>query len=209
VLSFHLRMTDVTAGDWQWAGDRWTCGQSWIRPAPVAVLNAELVPGEGGTCVLVRENKFGEADHTSLLMRLDEVQVSCGAFGTAPLLLVAEGEVLHGSWDLADLRPYMPVERLNPRAVARTLARQHRYSTDTLFDGVHRLTERATAVFTAQGLTIAYPEPAEHVLEPRGLRPGVDPVDVFDALLTEVVAEWSPPAEHVGVELSGGADSGG
>ncbi|MFI2203945.1 asparagine synthase [Streptomyces sp. NPDC020192] len=92
--------------------------------------------------------------------------------------------------------------------MARALTRQHRYSADTLFDGVYRLTERATAVFTTAGLTILYPEPAQHVLEPRRLRPGVDPVDAFDALLTEVAAGWLSTASCVGVEVSGGADSG-
>ncbi|MGW2716154.1 asparagine synthase [Streptomyces sp. NPDC001492] len=92
--------------------------------------------------------------------------------------------------------------------MARTLTRRHRYSADTLFDGVYRLTERATAVFTTAGLTILYPEPAQHVLEPRRLRPGVDPVDAFDVLLTEVAAGWRSTASCVGVEVSGGADSG-
>lgn len=88
------------------------------------------------------------------------------------------------------------------------MSRRHRYGADTLFDGVYRLTERATAVFTTEGLTILYPEPAQHVLEPRRLRAGVDLVDAFDALLTEVVAEWRSTVSHVGVEVSGGADSG-
>ncbi|WP_369171497.1 asparagine synthase [Streptomyces sp. R28] len=156
----------------------------------------------------MREDKGGEVDFTSLLLRPDEVQVSAGVFGTAPLYLVAVGEDLYGSWDLADLRPHLGLDRLNPQAVARALTRQHRYSADTLFDGVYRLTERATAVFTTAGLTILYPEPAQHVLEPRRLRPGVDPVDAFDALLTEVAAGWRSTASCVGVEVSGGADSG-
>ncbi|MEV6112513.1 asparagine synthase-related protein [Streptomyces sp. NPDC052109] len=209
VLSFRVRLADTRSTTWRWDTDRWVNGQSWIRPAHVAVPDAELVPGDGtGVCALVREDKGGEVDFTSLLLRPDEVQVSAGVFGTAPLYLVAVGEDLYGSWDLVDLRPHLRPDRLNPRAVARTLSRQHRYSADTLFEGVYRLTERATAVFTTAGLTILYPEPAQHVLEPRKLRADVDPVDAFDALLTGAVAEWRSTVNCVGVELSGGADSG-
>jgi hypothetical protein len=209
VLSFRLRLSDTHSSGWRWDTDRWVQGESWIRPAHATVLNAELEPGQGpGACVIVREDKDGEADYTSLLVRPGQIQVSPGVFGTAPLYLVSVGEDLHGSWDLTDLRPHLRPDRLTPRAVARTLSRQHRYSADTLFEGVYRLTERATATFTTTGLTILYPEPAQHVLEPRTLRPGVDPVGTFDALLTEVVAEWRSAASCVGVEVSGGADSG-
>lgn len=209
MLSFRVRLADTRGMGWCWDTDRWMQGESWIRPAHAGVLNAELVPGQGaGVCVLVREDKGGQADYTSLLVRPGEIQVSAGVFGTAPLYLVSVGQDLYGSWDLADLRPHLRPDRLNPRVVARTLSRQHRYSSDTLFDGVHRLTERATAVFTTRGLTIAHPEPARHVLEPRSLRAGVDPVDMFDALLTEIVAEWRSTADCVAIEVSGGADSG-
>lgn len=209
MLSFRVRLADTRSTAWRWDTDRWVNGQSWIRPAHAAVLEAELVPGDGsGVHVLVREGKGGEVDFTSLLLRPDEAQVSAGVFGTAPLYLVAVGEDLYGSWDLADLRPHLQPDRLNPRVMARTLTRRHRYSADTLFHGVYRLTERATAVFTIAGLTILYPEPAQHVLEPRRLRAGVDPVDAFDALLTEAVAGWRSTAKCVGVEVSGGADSG-
>lgn len=208
MLSFRVRLADARSTSWHWDTDRWVSGQSWIRPVHAAVLEAELLPGDGsGVCALVREDKGGDVEFTSLLLRPEEVQVSAGVFGTAPLYLVAVGEDLYGSWDLADLRPHLRADRLNPRAVARTLSRQHRYSSDTLFEGLYRLTERATAVFTAEGLTILYPEPSQHVLEPRRLRAGVDPVGAFDALLTEVVAEWRSTASCVGMELSGGADS--
>ncbi|GGN85515.1 hypothetical protein GCM10011579_076540 [Streptomyces albiflavescens] len=209
MLSFRVRLADTRNTAWRWDTDRWVSGESWIRPAHAAVLEAELVPrGGSGVCALVREDRGGEVEFTSLLLRPDEVQVSAGVFGTAPLYLVAVGEDLYGSWDLADLRVHLRPDGLNPRAVARALSRRHRYGADTLFDGVYRLTERATAVFTAEGLTILYPEPAQHVLEPRRLRAGVDPVDVLDGLLTEVVAEWRSAVSCAGVEVSGGADSG-
>ncbi|MGW7463284.1 asparagine synthase-related protein [Streptomyces xantholiticus] len=77
-----------------------------------------------------------------------------------------------------------------------------------MFEGVYRLTERASATFTASGLSLHYPDPAEHVLEPRTLRPGVDPLAALDELLTDVIREAPTATGCVGVELSGGADSG-
>jgi asparagine synthase (glutamine-hydrolysing) len=70
-------------------------GESWIRPVHAAVLEAELLPGDGsGVGALVREDKGGDVEFTSLLLRPEEVQVSAGVFGTAPLCLVAAGEDL-------------------------------------------------------------------------------------------------------------------
>ncbi|MFD9629817.1 asparagine synthetase B family protein [Streptomyces violascens] len=158
--------------------------------------------------LIVREHKDGEADVTSVQMKPGEAQLSAGVFGTAPLYLMVAGEVLHASWDLADLYPLLRTDRLVPRAVVRALTRQHRYTADTLFEGVYRLTERAAAVFTSAGLTVTYPEPAEHVLEPRALVRGVHPLDAFDSLLLEAVHGAPAATGRVGVELSGGADSG-
>ncbi|MEU2430695.1 asparagine synthase [Streptomyces sp. NPDC007861] len=158
--------------------------------------------------VRVKECKRGEADFVELTMKPGEARLTAGVFGTAPLYLVAETDVLHASWDLTELRQYLRPDRLVPGVVARTLTRQHRYTSETLFEDVHRLTERASVAFTSSGLAVHYPEPAAHVLEPRTLRPGVDPLTVFDTLLTEVVREAPTAVGCVGVELSGGADSG-
>ncbi|WP_240659816.1 asparagine synthase [Streptomyces sp. WAC 01529] len=173
----------------------------------VAALSTVFNDRPPAAHLLVREDKEDEPDYVSLHMRPGEVQLSAGLYGTAPVYLVAVEDVLYGSWDLVDLRPYLRTDRLIPRVVARTLTRQHRYTADTLFEGVYRLTERATAVFDAAGLSLHYPEPAEHVLRPRTLRSGVDPVDMFDRLLTQVVGGAPVPTGRVGVELSGGADS--
>ncbi|MEV3856100.1 asparagine synthase C-terminal domain-containing protein [Streptomyces sp. NPDC050095] len=205
----RLCLRDLRNPDWALAGGLWTTGSSWVKPANLPVLVAafnDAAPSQA--TVTVREDKRERPDYVSLTMRPGEVQVSAGEFGTAPVYLVAEGDTLYGSWDLADLRPYLRTNRLVPRVVARTLTRQHRYTADTLFEGVYRLTERATAIFTAGGLTVHYPEPAEHVLVPRSLRSDIDPVDAFDRLLTQVVRETPVAAASVGVELSGGADSG-
>ncbi|MGW8884764.1 asparagine synthase [Streptomyces sp. NPDC055749] len=207
MLSLSLRLRDLRDPRWVRFGDTWSTGSSWVKPANVAALTNVFNDQPPVAHLLVRENKEDDPDYLSLNMRPDEVQLAAGMFGTAPVYLVAAGDVLYGSWDLVDLRPYLRTDRLVPRVVARTLTRQHRYTADTLFEGVYQLTERATAVFNAAGLSVHYPEPAEHVLEPRTLRPGIDPVDIFGNLLTRVVADAPTVTGHVGVELSGGADS--
>jgi asparagine synthase (glutamine-hydrolysing) len=102
---------------------------------------------------------------------------------------------------------FAQVDQLLGRVVARRLTRQPRYTSDTLFPGIHRLTERAEATFTGNGLTLRYPEPAEHILRARVPRPEVDVVDAFSRLLAEAVAATPAGSTRAGVELSGGADS--
>lgn len=209
MLSLRLRLADLESPNWQWESGRWGSGESWIAPANVSALVAVLNNDDPQRVTLtVRELKGDDAEFTAVVIKPGEVRLSTGVFGTAPLYLVAVGDVLHASWDIAELHEYLRPDRLVPRAVARALTRQHRYTADTLFEGVHRLTERASAVFTSSGLAMVYPEPAEHVLEPRPLRRGVDPLGVFDALLNEAVEAAPVPTGCVGVELSGGADSG-
>ncbi|WP_419996938.1 asparagine synthase-related protein [Streptomyces boninensis] len=208
VISMRLHLPDLRNPRWTAFGGTWTTGSSWIKPAAMPALVTEFNDaGAPYVHVLVRENKEHKPDHVSLTLAPDGVQITAGTFGTAPVYLVAAGEVLYGAWDLADLHPYLRTDRLVPRVVARTLTRQHRYTADTLFEGVYRLTERATASFDHAGLAVHYPEPAEHVLQPRALRSGVDPLDAFDALLTDVVRDVPTVRGRVGVELSGGADS--
>ncbi|GCB49739.1 asparagine synthase-related protein [Streptomyces sp. NL15-2K] len=209
MLSMRLRLSDLQDPKWRSQGGRWINGESWIEPANVSPLVME-VNDDQAPCVRVRvkEWKRDEADFIALAMEPEQACLTAGVFGTAPLYLVEKAGELYASWDLMALRSHLRVDRLVPRVVARTLTRQHRYTSETLFEGVYRLTERAAATFTCSGLSIHYPEPAEHVLEPRPLRPGVDPLAALDELLTDVVREISTATECVGVELSGGADSG-
>ncbi|MFG2195692.1 asparagine synthase-related protein [Streptomyces sp. NPDC048639] len=209
MLSMCLRLADLQKPEWKPQGARWVNGRSWIEPADVSTLVLEINDDHAPrVSVRVKEWKRGEADFISLTMAPGEARLSAGVFGTAPLYLVEGAAELNASWDLTELRPHLRADCLVPRVVARTLTRQHRYTSETLFDGVYRLTERASATFSASGLTIHYPEPAEHVLEPRSLRHGVDPLAVLDELLTDVVSDAPTATRCVGVELSGGADSG-
>lgn len=158
--------------------------------------------------VRVKECQGDEADFVELTMEPGQARLAAGVFGTAPLYLAEKAGELHASWDLTLLRLHLRADRLVPRVVARTLTRQHRYTSETLFEGVYRFTERAAATFTPSGLSIHYPDPAEHVLEPRTLRPGVDPLMALDELLTDVIRQAPTATGCVGVGLSGGADSG-
>ncbi|MFC3351962.1 asparagine synthase-related protein [Streptomyces echinoruber] len=209
MLSMRLRLDDLQKPEWRPQGGRWINGESWVEPANMSVLAMEVNDDQAPRVrVRVRECKQGEADFVKLTMEPGRARLSAGAFGTAPLYLTEKAGELHASWDLTALRPHLRIDRLVPRVVARTLTRQHRYTSETLFAGVYRLTERASAMFTTSGLSIHYPEPAEHVLEPRTLRPGVDPLVALDGLLTDVIRQAPTATGCVGVELSGGADSG-
>ncbi|MEU6525814.1 asparagine synthase [Streptomyces sp. NPDC046924] len=209
MLSMRLCLADLQEPRWRAEGGRWINGESWIEPANVSALVMEVNDDRAPRVrVRVKECKREEADFVELTMEPENACLSAGVFGTAPLYLAERAGVLHASWDLTLLRPHLRADRLAPRVVARTLTRQHRYTSETLFEGVHRLTERASATFTSSGLRIHHPEPAEHVLEPRTLRPGVDPLVALDGLLTEVIRQAPTATGCVGVELSGGADSG-
>ncbi|MEV6163754.1 asparagine synthase [Streptomyces sp. NPDC052052] len=208
MLSMRLRLADLQELKWKRHGGRWVNGESWIEPANVSALAMEVNDGQAPRLrIRVKECKREEADFVALTIEPGEARLTAGVFGTAPLYLTEKDGELHGSWDLTALRPHLRADRLVPRVVARTLTRQHRYTSETLFEGVYRLTERAAAMFTTSGLSIHYPEPAEHVLEPRTLRPGIDPLDAFDELLTDVIRQAPTATGCVGVELSGGADS--
>ncbi|WP_405642585.1 hypothetical protein [Streptomyces uncialis] len=209
MLSMCLRLADLQEPRWRSDGGRWVNGESWVEPANVSVLVMEI-NDDRTPCVRMRvkECTRDEADFVELAMEPGAARLSAGVFGTAPLYVMAGGGELHASWDLTALRPRLRIDHLVPRVVARTLTRQHRYTSETLFEGIHRLTERAAATFTGSGLRIRYPEPAEHILEPRTLRPGIDPVASFDELLTEVIRQTPMMTGCVGVELPGGADSG-
>jgi asparagine synthase (glutamine-hydrolysing) len=135
------------------------------------------------------------------------VEVTCGAVSAAPLQLAAAGGVLHGSWDLLDLSAFWSADRLNLDDVTRFVVMRALYSSQTLLRDVLTLTERATARFDGTGLAITYPPPAEHAL-PRELRPGADPVEVWERMLVEVTGRRAAATSGgVAVELSGGTDS--
>ncbi|MFF5716605.1 asparagine synthase-related protein [Streptomyces buecherae] len=154
---------------------------------------------------------LGQADQWPLhTMRMElafgrPVRITGGPRGVGPLYLRDRDTSLDGSWDVLDLDP--DPTNLDEREAAAYLAYRPRYSSTTLFRGVCRLTERATAVWSpSAGLTVNYPEPALHS-KPRVLREDADPVAAFTDLLRQEIAARPLPADQCAVELSGGMDS--
>lgn len=132
------------------------------------------------------------------------VRVTAGSARTTPLYLADDGTSLLASWDMADLREH--ASGLNPKEAARLLIYRPRYSTDTLFRGIRRLTERATAHF-GEHLWISYPDPALH-RQPRELAPGADVLGAFVATM-DTATDTRPWAEDTTLfHLTGGFDSG-
>lgn len=132
------------------------------------------------------------------------VRVTAGSARITPLYLAADGRSLFGSWDMADLRDH--ATGINPKEAARLLIYRPRYSSETLYRGVHRLTERATAHFGG-ALWIGYPEPALH-RTPRRLAPDADVLDAFVATM-DTAMDRRPWAESSTLfHLTGGFDSG-
>lgn len=145
------------------------------------------------------------ADYALLETIPDEpVQVSVGACRTTPLYLAHDETTLHGSWDMADLRPY--ARSINVREAARLLLYRPRYSRHTLFTGIHRLTERSTAHYGGH-LYLRHPAPALHS-GPRQLAPDADVQKAFVQCLDDALDLRPLDPERTHFHLTGGFDSG-
>ncbi|MEV0444809.1 asparagine synthase-related protein [Streptomyces spectabilis] len=233
MLKLHLEDSLAPEG-WRFDGRRWWCGASWVEPfAHPAIEHVAFVARQPRRAVLiVREVATGQPQMTTYrqsvsstgyqrmldqaeqwplhAMRVEvtdgqPVRITCGPRGVAPLYLRATHGRLDASWDVLDLNP--DPGDLDEREVAAYLAYRPRYSTTTVFRGVHRLTERATASWTPTGgLALTYPEPALHSL-PRILRDDADPVAAFTGLLRQEITARPLTADQCAVELSGGMDS--
>nr|WP_246260421.1 asparagine synthase [Streptomyces typhae] len=145
------------------------------------------------------------ADYVAVEVTGDEpVRVTAGPCRTTPLYLAHDEVRLYGSWDMAELRAH--ARQINVREAARLLLYRPRYSHDTLFDGIHRLTERSTAHFGGH-LYLRYPEPALHT-GPRELTPGADVLGAFAQALDGALDVRPLDAQHTVFHLTGGFDSG-
>lgn len=233
MFKFWLEQARVPA-HWRFDGRRWRSGASWIEPfAHPAVEHLMLVARRGTrVTLLVREVVAGEqraspirqvlsaGEYAQALSHADRwplhamhmdmpfgrpVRITGGPRAVGPLYLRDHGTRLAGSWDVLDLRPD-PLA-LDIRETTAHLAYRPRYSTSTLFRGVHRLTERATARWHPNtALTIVHPQPAAHS-RPRTLHDGANPVAAFASLLRQEVTTRPLPTDQCAVELSGGMDS--
>ncbi|WP_461003163.1 asparagine synthase-related protein [Streptomonospora sediminis] len=132
------------------------------------------------------------------------VRVSAGAARTTPLYLANNSSTLFGSWDMGNLREH--IAGINPREAARLLIFRPRYSTETLFRGIYRLTERATAHFGGH-LWISCPDPARH-RQPRELVSGADVLTAFVETMDASMDRRPWAADSTLFHLTGGFDSG-
>lgn len=233
LTSLRLRPHD-SSGRWQWRQNQWRSGESWIEPVVHPLLETIVVSDGTRRFITVRErwgdttndsHSASHAGHTQdyehrletartwplefVLIEFDEhepCRLTAGQWGTAPIYLHAAAGVLHGSWSLDALRPYMSTQRLCPTAVTRTLTQRLRYSRQTEFDQVFQLTERSTAEFDASGLRMRYPADALHA-RPRTVKAGIDLVEVYWERLGRALSHRPHRRDTSAVELSGGIDS--
>ncbi|GGO98111.1 hypothetical protein [Wenjunlia tyrosinilytica] len=222
------------SGAWKRIGNRWECGTSWVEPYRHPMLEHVVFTDGRSVCLTVRERRAGtpvpaepsapEAMPThayreavreqrawpldSLVLEIGagELRIHAGRSPVAPVYLADGAGRVCGSWDMEDLRAFMRPDALNPRTAARLLSGHGRYAHETLFAGVHALTERSTATFGVRGLSLAYPEPVAQPL-PRQLVEGADPVAAFEMMLERALALRPIMGERTAMQLSGGQDS--
>ncbi|RBM23317.1 asparagine synthase [Streptomyces sp. PT12] len=132
------------------------------------------------------------------------VRVTAGAARTTPLYLAHDEGTLHGSWEMGELKRF--ATGLNAREAARLLIYRPRYGTETLFRGIHRLTERATAIFGGS-LHIHYPEPALHG-SPRPLDDNANVLAAFTEAIDNALDLRPLNPTTTVFHLTGGFDSG-
>ncbi|WP_119726382.1 asparagine synthetase B family protein [Thermomonospora amylolytica] len=228
-----LRIDPDAAPSWTWNGTSYLTRDGGNRVTPCGHPMTEQIAATDGTrtAIIVRERvpsrpavrpepvrvtaaDFDRITAEALRWPVDHVvietaagrpvRVTAGPVRSTPLFLSHDAGVLHGSWDMADLQPF--AGGLNPKEATRLLIYRPRYSTDTAFTGIHRLTERATATFGGD-LFIRYPDPVVHAL-PRDL---VEDADVLSAFVEGIDAALDArpldPAATV-CHLTGGLDSG-
>ncbi|RFU41936.1 asparagine synthase [Actinomadura logoneensis] len=224
---------DPNAVAWRWNGTAYVTPGGRSELAPFTHPLVEQVAATDGTrtAIIVRERAPGGATVSRDLVAVtaDEldyitdqarrwpldyvlietaphrpVRLTAGAVRSTPLFLAHQDGILHGSWDMADLQPY--AGGLHPKEVTRMLVYRPRYSTDTAFAGIRRLTERATATFGGD-LVIRYPEPVLHAA-PRALAVGADVLAAFTAAIDMALDARPLDPDATLCHLTGGLDSG-
>jgi hypothetical protein len=208
MLRFDVHHDDVPSS-WHWQNAAWRSGSSWVVPFTSPALRTDTVLTGRGVVLAVREIRPGGDFVEVTLGRDGAMQVKAGPIGVAPVYAATSNNRAIGSWDPVDLAPFATVDTLSPAIVASLLTRRHRYSADTLFSPIMRVTAGATLAWSrSTGLEIRYPEPVRHIVEPCRLRVGTDPVKHFGRLMDHLVRDLCE--RHPGataVELSGGLDS--
>ncbi|GAA2530802.1 asparagine synthase-related protein [Winogradskya humida] len=214
MLKLHIRAKDVP-GRWTWTGRQWQSGASWIEPYDHPALEV-LDQTPDSPAMVVRERIPGRdaqphhpqwaGDFVVVQFAGDSMWLEAGTHGIAPIYLIEHGNVLHGSWDVADLADQVREAPLQERELVRQLTGRFRYTHETLWEGLNWLTERSRAVYSRHGLRLCYPLAAAHG-RPRQLHPDADPVAAYQRLLDEVLDRHAYDPATTAVELSGGLDS--
>ncbi|MEV0504291.1 asparagine synthase, partial [Streptomyces spectabilis] len=228
-----LCITPYRDGIWRWTGDRYATADDGSRIEPYRHPMVEhLAVDDGRRCLIVVRERVADrpvcdpsvrhitaaaydeahaaladwpADYVAVETIRDEpTRVAAGPCRTTPLYLAHDAVSLYGSWDMADLRSH--ARQINVREAARLLLYRPRYSHDTLFEGIHRLTERSTAHFGGH-LYLRYPEPALHT-GPHELAPGADVLGAFVQALDDALDLRPLDAPRTVFHLTGGFDSG-
>ncbi|MFK0106437.1 hypothetical protein [Streptomyces sp. NPDC091217] len=232
MLSMRIDATS-TSLSWEWVGDRWRSGSSWIAPYDHPALEfwsvqdsqrvvfqiRERVPGQSphspGSPRPVSTRAYSEAvsraaawerAHHLIEITPNGVTVSTGARCPAPVYLTVKQGALHGHWDVTHLRSTTSRQHLEPVEIARLLARTGHYSTRTAWQGVSLLTERSSVWFHDGEFRVRMPEPARHH-EARELAPHATVLDGYERLMDAVLADHHYIPERTAIELSGGMDS--
>lgn len=227
-----LRIDPDAPQNWAWDGTRYAApGGGVIEPYAHAMTEHAAVTDGTRTAVILRERVRHHRGLEPALVRvapreLDQVtamtrqwpadyvlieaeprrpvRVSAGAARTTPLYLAHRDGILHGSWDMGRLHQF--AASLNPKEATRMLVYHPRYSYETAFTGIWRLTERATATFSSD-LYIRYPAPVPHAT-PRELTDGVDVLAAFAAAIDTALDLRPFDTETTTFHLTGGLDSG-
>jgi hypothetical protein len=227
-----LRIDPDAPQDWTWDGSRYTSlGGGVIEPYAHPMTECTAVTDGTRTTVILRERTrdrpgLHPAPAPAAPRELDQVtemarqwpvdfvvieterhrpvRVTAGAARTTPLYLAHRDGILHGSWDMGRLRPF--AAGLNPKEATRMLAYHPRYSYETAFTGIWRLTERAAATFSGD-LYIRYPEPVLHAA-PRELADGADVLASFAAAIDAALGLHPLDPATTTFHLTAGLDSG-
>jgi asparagine synthase (glutamine-hydrolysing) len=227
-----LQIDPDAALHWTWDGTRYTAsGGGLIEPYAHPMTEHTAVTDGTRTVIILRERTQHRADLRPgparvapreldqitemarqwpadfVLIETEQrkpVRVTSGAARTTPLYLAHCGGSLHGSWNLGRLRPY--VTGLNPKEATRMLAYHPRYSYETAFTGIWRLTERAVATFGGD-LFIRYPDPVPHAA-PRELADGANVLTAFARAIDAALGLRPLNPGTTAFHLTGGLDSG-
>ncbi|WP_435241526.1 asparagine synthase-related protein [Streptomyces cucumeris] len=230
---FSMRIGTLHNLPWTWSNGRWVSGTAWIAPYDHPALETWSLRDSTRVAFQLRERiqdreRIAPADphpvspraynaaladahqwpaaHHLIEIIPDAVTVTTGGRATAPVYLAVNHGALHADWDITQLRLVIPHQKLDPVEIARSLGLAGHYSTRTVFESVHLLTERGQGVFRDGMLTLTAPPACEHD-QARELADNAPVVEAYVELLDSVLADHYHAPQHTAVELSGGMDS--